>query len=562
MPSTNDRCLYKILPKNERTIQLQQLEGEGGPTNTSLDNLAHLTIQAKRERNSLLPINQLPTELLVDIFNSSLRTRSRRIYDLNAIASVAWRWNRIIKHTPMLWAVLDSTMPMKLVRTALQRAGDFPLTIKARWGLKSWDTESDLESMRGRTASEDGMTFLTTTLPKLAQWKHAHLKLVTGHLDLKKHLEQPAPLLERFSMDIQFRVGGPHIDLFQGHCPSLTEIDIKGLTVPWSSKIFHNLRSISIGSVWQHCPTVEEVIQLVGSSPRLKHFYISGFDSSNPSQDIPLVEAPDLESLSLSDVTYTQDILSRIRAPTLTKLVVEPALYLEDTYYLPTFLDVALGHFSQTIRSGIERAHSFHISVDSGNLSISTRHRDSPDIPKNEEIMLDFYHQPASKGLQMCLEFLLPSSPLCPPITLDILTLDNVSESDLQWMLESDINSRVTEISLRASPDKSFLSFLCTGRNIAGAIKWPFPRIRRLTLRGDVSGGDAVRLIRQRYAPVAEDFTQILPVSSGDLTFDPVDRLMQFEVERVILTEVDYRHLAKIVGKDVLGRGGDSDSSD
>ncbi|KAG8892669.1 hypothetical protein FRC01_014013, partial [Tulasnella sp. 417] len=357
MPSTNDRRLCKILSKTQRTIQLQQLEGEAGPTDTSLDNLAHLTIQAKRERNSLLPINQLPTELLVDIFKSSLRARSRRIYDLNAIASVAWRWNRIIKHTPMLWAVLDSTVPMKFVRIALQHAGDFPLTIKARWDLKAWDTESDLESMRGRTAGADGMTFLTTTLPKLAQWKHARLKLGTGRLDLLKHLEQPAPLLERFSMDIQHGWGGPQVDLFQ-----------------------------------------EEVIHLFRSSARLKHFYISGLQPSNLPQDISLVEVPDLESQPLGcGCDFTQYILSRIRAPTLTKLVVEPTLYLEDTYHLPTFLDVALGHFNQTIRSGIERAHSLHISVDSGNLSISTRHEDSPDIPKNEEIMLDFYHQPATK---------------------------------------------------------------------------------------------------------------------------------------------------------------------
>lgn len=541
--------------ESQRTKQLQQTERSVGVMNTSLDNVAHSMIQAKRERNALLPINQLPTELLVHIFSVSIGTRSRRIYDLKAIASVAWRWNRIIKHTPMLWAVLDSTFPIKLVHTALQRAGDLPLTIRACWGLESWSTDSDMETLRMRTPGEDGLAFLTTVFLKVARWKHARLKLGTSLPSLLQYLERPAPLLERFSLKIQ-QGRGPSVDLFQGHCPSLAEIDISGLVVPWNSRIFQNLRSISIDDVWQHGPTVEEVIRLVGSPPRLKHFYIGGLLPGTQPQDILPVEVLHLESLTLSDVsaTSTQHILSRIRAPRLNKLVVEPTLYVEDEYDLSTFFDVALSHFNPTIRSGIERAHTLHISIDwdGPNISICTRHAPGRGIPQIGDIMLDFYLKSVAEDLQLCLGLLLPSPPLCPPISLKITAgLNNIPESDLHWMLESEINNRITELCLQSAHNPHLLAFLCTGRSGGGIVKWPFPRVTMLALPREVSGKEALRLIRQRYAPTAEDFTRTQPANSDDFVYEPVDRLSQLRVEDIKFSEADYDRLVNtIVGKE------------
>ncbi|KAG9044446.1 hypothetical protein FS837_008119 [Tulasnella sp. UAMH 9824] len=533
--------------ESQGTKELQQIEEETGAVDIAL-NYEH--IQVKREKNPLLPINQLPTELLVDIFIATIGAGSRRIYNLKVLASVAWRWDTTIKHTPMLWATLDSRMPPKLVKIAIQRSGDLPLTIRAYCGLRWWSTDSDMETRNASTSDEDHMAFLTTIFPKLARWKHARLKLGTAMPDLMQNLEQPAPLLEKFSMKIQHGWEGPQVDLFRGHCPSLTEIDISGFNVPWSSRIFQNLLSISIGEVWHHGPC--------GLPP--------GHPPGHPPQDPPLVDVPHLQSLRVWDVSAssTQHILSRIRAPTLTELVVNPTMYRVDTYHLSTFLDAALGHFNQTIRSGIEHAHGLYVSINSDNtsISVSTRRADSPGLPKNEDVMLEFYHQPILEGLQLCLAFLLPSPPLCPPISLDIFELSDVMESDLYWMLESGINDKVTEVYLRTFQDEPFLSFLCTARNCGGTAKWPFPRLKTLTLPEWVSGEEAVRLIRQRYAPAPEDFNQSLSLGSGDLVFEPVDPLVRLELEDVRFDHVDYNRLANIVGNDVLVRAGGSDASD
>ncbi|KAG8895092.1 hypothetical protein FRC00_008002 [Tulasnella sp. 408] len=402
----------------------------------------------------------------------------------------------------MLWAVLDSNLPTNLVRTALQCAGDIPLTITARQIQRRRSTDFDTEEMRAWAASRDGVDFLSAVLPTLARWKDARLDL-----------EPPVP---------------------------------------------EDLR--------QHGPTVEEVIQLIGLPPHLKHFYTRRLQFSDPPQDVPLVEIPQLESLGVWDIDASsiQHILSRIRAPTVTHLAVKLPKYRPRDYQLSTFLDVALGHFEQIIRSAIEHAHSLHISIDSYDriISVSTRHEDSSSMFKNEVIMLDLYHHPILDGFQLCLGFLLPCPPLCPPITLDILEISNSLESDLQWMLGSAINDRVTEVHLRAFDGCRFLSFLCTAGNCGGIAKWPFPRLRTLTLPEGVSGEEAVFLISQRDAPASKDFNQIPRFSSGDFVFEPVDRLIQLDLKAVMLDDTAYDRLASIFGEDVLVTGDDSDASD
>lgn len=467
----------------------------------------------------------------------------------------------------MLWAVLDSTMPVKLVQTALQRVGDLPLSIRACPGLRRRSVDSSTDIRLRIAATKSCAAFLPIVFPRVAQWKDAHLDLYPDFKERLQSLEQPAPLLERFSFKIQCPGLAPQVDLFQGHCPSLTELSINKLVVPWNSRIFQNLRSISIEDVKQHGPTVEEVIQLIALPPHLKHFSIRALQLSDPAQDVPLVEVPQLESLSVREVgpSSIQHILSRIRAPTLTKLIVNPINYWDVDYQLSTFINVSLGHFEQTIRSAIEHAHSLSISIDlpSRSISVSTSHAGSSSMVKDEYVMLDFYNKAVMESLQLCLGFLLPRPPLCPPITLDILETSNTLESDFHWMLESAINDRVTEVCLRAYGDCTCLSFLCTARDCGGIAKWPFPRLRKLTLPRCISGEEAVCLIRQRYAPdTSKDFNQILPFTSGDFVFEPVDRLIELDLQAVMFDDADYDRLASIVGMDVLVIGGDSGASD
>ncbi|KAG9020732.1 hypothetical protein FS837_007925, partial [Tulasnella sp. UAMH 9824] len=136
--------------------------------------VARRIIGKKRDRNSLVPINQLPTELLVDIFWNSVLTDQWFFKYLTRISSVAWLWKTIIEHAPRLWATVDwsTHVTKKLLPIVVLRAGDFPLTVNMPGPYIGWDDDSDEESSRPRNAS-----FLEMVLPKLARWKKAYLFL-------------------------------------------------------------------------------------------------------------------------------------------------------------------------------------------------------------------------------------------------------------------------------------------------------------------------------------------------------------------------------------------------
>ncbi|KIO31997.1 hypothetical protein M407DRAFT_4723 [Tulasnella calospora MUT 4182] len=131
--------------------------------------------QLARERNSLVPINRLPTELLIAIFDASLETFSDRFEALHTIASVAWLWSSIVKRAPGLWAVLYS--------------------------------------------KPDGAAFLDMVLPKLARWKEAKLFLQSKRQAISETLgmlEKPAPLLRQFLSIWGIMENGPTVeDVFQ-----------------------------------------------------------------------------------------------------------------------------------------------------------------------------------------------------------------------------------------------------------------------------------------------------------------------------------------------------------
>ncbi|KAG8941975.1 hypothetical protein FRC00_012114, partial [Tulasnella sp. 408] len=92
--------------------------------------LARRNMQVARHRNSLVPINRVPTELLMAIFDASLEAYSDRFESLEKIASVAWMWSSIVKQAPVLWAVLESSTCMERLLIFLKRAGDFSLKIE------------------------------------------------------------------------------------------------------------------------------------------------------------------------------------------------------------------------------------------------------------------------------------------------------------------------------------------------------------------------------------------------------------------------------------------------
>ncbi|KAG8910563.1 hypothetical protein FRC00_007991 [Tulasnella sp. 408] len=549
-----------MLFSKEMPKSLQRLEEEIEVYESSLDSsgydeeLAQRIIQTKRKRNLLIPINQLPTELLIDIFGASIGKSSKRFERLRTIASVAWLWNSIVKRAPGLWAVLDSHVSTELFPIILRRAGDFPLTITMQESNVIYFSLDPDEEPEDRNT-----TFLKMVLPKLGRWKEAGLLFESSERNLLERLENPAPLLQRCILEASGFSRVPQVDLFQGQAPRLTEMTLERVPIRWNSNVFRNLRSLWMWGIMECGPTVEEVLQYILSSPCLEYFHLSGsgLSSSTLHQDISTVELPHLKSLNLSGLSSssTQLLLSRIRAPALYRLIVQPnPPDASDDNQLLTFLNACLLHFSPTIYASISRTRCLRISASgpTGTISVST----PQDLEHNEGILMDFHHQPIILGLQLCLGLLLRNGSARPPISLVLDEVDSIPETHLLWIFDSEINEAVTEVEIRSFGDESFLPFLCKAKYLRGAARWPLPKLNKLHLSSGaaVSGEVVARLLRQRYAPDSGELSNTLtPGSQTRLIVETPDRLTSFDVEDTPVGSFDYDNLCSILGLEPVG---------
>ncbi|KAG8868976.1 hypothetical protein FRB97_001750, partial [Tulasnella sp. 331] len=101
----------------------------------------HICLQ-KQHRNKLLPISQLPDELLVRIIYFSLQqsfSPTDYVEELQNVAQVCTAWSEVVKGTALLWGVASSHDPIAIVRRALSKSGSAPLDI---WYNGIWDTTS------------------------------------------------------------------------------------------------------------------------------------------------------------------------------------------------------------------------------------------------------------------------------------------------------------------------------------------------------------------------------------------------------------------------------------
>ncbi|KAG9044445.1 hypothetical protein FS837_008118 [Tulasnella sp. UAMH 9824] len=401
-------------------------------------------------------------------------------------------------------------------------------------------------------------TFLKIVLPKLGRWKEASLLLESSEQDLLESLENPAPLLQRCNLEALSLWRVPQLDLFQGQAPRLTEMTLERVPVRWNSNIFRNLRSIWIWGIIECGPTVEEVLKYILSSPRLEYFHLSGsaLSSSALHQDISPVETPQLKSLNLSGLSSssTELLLSRIQAPALYRLIVQPKRpdAIGDNQLL-TFLNACLLHFSPTICSTISRTSCLRISASgpTGTITFSL----PQDLEHNEGILMDFYHQPIILGLQLCVGLLLRNGPARPPVSLILDEVDNTPESHLLWLFDSEINDAVAEVEIRNYGDESFLPFLCKAKYLRGVARWPLPKLKGLHLSSGaaVSGDTVTRLLRQRYAPNLEALANTLtPGSQTSLIVETPDQLTFFDAEDTPISSFDYYSLVSILGAGVI----------
>ncbi|KAK7025367.1 hypothetical protein VNI00_016078 [Paramarasmius palmivorus] len=214
----------------------------------SLERKLQIVASAIRgRRNSLQPINRLPTELLCTIFlNTQLNLSSFLPDDTeynehgnewHSLLEVCRHWRGVVARCPLLWCTVDNTI---ITEKYLRRSQSAALTVYL--GIKK--PEFDHKA-------------LDLLLPHLSRVKELHMAVdgyeSTQSVYTHPLLTSPAPALESLSIGTFGKdpvvAGGALPNLFGGHIPRLTKLDLEYFTTLTSTH-FPNLTHICLS--YQH----------------------------------------------------------------------------------------------------------------------------------------------------------------------------------------------------------------------------------------------------------------------------------------------------------------------
>ena len=243
--------------------------------------MIHITSRLRFATNALAPINQLPPEILCEVFlylrptvrNGSKKTQSVQspFGDLLAITHTCKHWRTTATNTPDLWSQLiirrSSNNLGDLARLFIRRSGELPLDADVRSGL-------------------------TVLLPYVDRLRTLRC-LRSSILEFPEFCNSPAQSLETLHILSHpgFGAGGHLPALFNGNYPSLRELDVNEFN-PFTNN-FRGLSSfrLQLSSVGGDLIFWAPFFVMLQNSPQLEELFLrlgrAGYDNFPPIPDIP-----------------------------------------------------------------------------------------------------------------------------------------------------------------------------------------------------------------------------------------------------------------------------------
>ena len=295
-------------------------------------------------RNILAPIDDLPDELLVEIFwklRQSLRPdnaspgmiRWEQGCSWLAVLRVCRRWRRITVGTPKLYSFVDYRSPL-LAQMCLRQSGDVPIHVYMQSKMPPNDGNTD-------------MPLLQSHLHRVTRVE-IHARHSTMSDLLRKNARHPAPKLQSLRLEVAsvYRnlVSNDTVQLttlFKEDTPSLRRLHLSSVAVPWTSSVLRGLTHLHMQFRDHHAgnpPSIEHFLQALESCPLLE---VIKLERAGPILQpnirqcpLPLriVELPHLRELRLSSnrPIDTQYALAHLRTPSNALIVIHCKLESSD----------------------------------------------------------------------------------------------------------------------------------------------------------------------------------------------------------------------------------------
>ncbi|KAI0919604.1 hypothetical protein AcV5_001625 [Taiwanofungus camphoratus] len=221
--------------------------------------------------NSSLPVNQLPNELLVEIF-SCVKERDGDMQWMK-FTGVCGYWRAVAVSTPKLWSQIDLGKGVAFLRLCLERSQNAAADIFCRtWVL---ETPEIVEALLPHVHRIRSLRMSTT------ESLHPSLE------ELLPLLNFPMPRLETLVLNPSNPYNNWQDELLfkpiVNQFPSLQHLSLSFVGIPWKSPVYKGLRSLSLSNHGK-CPplSIDAFLNMMEACPCLEQLALSESGPSPP----------------------------------------------------------------------------------------------------------------------------------------------------------------------------------------------------------------------------------------------------------------------------------------
>ncbi|KAG8985729.1 hypothetical protein FRB90_004489 [Tulasnella sp. 427] len=537
---------------------------------TVINTLRSQIIQASSQRNSLSAINQLPLEIIIEIFHYVLESRQLLpevipyYQTLHYLASVSTVWRDIVRETPSFWRrveFVDDCQAYPLA-SSLKHSKDGPLDVSCYVYDLSSASYLDPSDKRHLDAMKDDFH---KALGQLPRWRS--LGIITGCGDTARDLVvAPATTVQRLQVEVDWDPDSDEdsswsvrpITLFNGHTSGLQEVRIEGMPFYWEDSNLEGLRVLDLRDILNPVDfpwvNISNILSTLRACPELEElslvevFLHDGSDNfAVPEGGITLSK---LKSLTLEHIgsssAAVQSILRSIRAPVLSQFSVVHLVSDSPVLSIPNLLTLHIPSLQQTILLATE----FEISLSAQNIRLIAGSGDCPTFQMDLRLPSD----ELPELMHWLIRYIpLPSSPKRMDISL--MTA---------WAPESDIFLWVrSATSFTIGPASGADSIL---RRLSKAPKrdddfWLWPDLQELCITdSEVNTGHVSSFLQARYGSVdgrqqmqGSSRSARLALQTADQRKQEPKKLARIHIEVInIKHRKTLKHIREMVGEDSI----------
>ncbi|KAG8922035.1 hypothetical protein FRC01_014565 [Tulasnella sp. 417] len=294
-------------------------------------------------------INQLPTEILINVLRNSLDPASPG-KDLSHLRGVCNLWKTIFESTPSLWNYISAEDGIQYIRNAITKTGEVPLD------LVYWYDDTTI-------TVED---FLNAVLEKSEYWRSVEITFWETPSTYPGLQSMPCRALQVLKLWHAFQSSAilEPFNLFGGMSapPTLKELTLCDVPVRLESLEVVELEALTLVNLGPQ--SMEEIIRILKTSPKLVTLVLEEVVGLQPPQTgtTPAIQLQHLDTLKLRlPVSTTEFLLSTLHSKKVDQLTVNP----EYSSFLPSMLFTpSVTHWVSVLRRMVQKAGRIEIGFE------------------------------------------------------------------------------------------------------------------------------------------------------------------------------------------------------